>query len=152
MEVRGIGQFRQGGALWLGLKIKPCPWRTNLWRCVGTRGRLCATGRVLCKGCVLTPKRLCNGRVRVVKTVRFCPVAPSFLLARQIIRWLTTRFIRTVGRKCQQIRREFRRWFGIVPLVRRTLVAWSGWVREDLPDQGLPIIAVTRNASAALPC
>jgi hypothetical protein len=26
------------------------------------------------------------------------------------------------------------------------------WVREDLSDQGLPIIAVTRNATEALPC
>jgi hypothetical protein len=39
-----------------------------------------------------------------------------------------------------------------VPLVCRSLGTSSKRAREDLSDQGLPIIVVVRNASEALPC
>jgi hypothetical protein len=39
-----------------------------------------------------------------------------------------------------------------VPLVCRSHAALSMWVREDLSDQGLPIIGVTPSVSEALPC
>jgi hypothetical protein len=34
----------------------------------------------------------------------------------------------------------------------RSLARWSKWAREDLSDQGLPIIEIARTASEALPC
>jgi hypothetical protein len=39
-----------------------------------------------------------------------------------------------------------------VPLVCRSLAGRRVRVREDLSDQGLPIIEIARTASEALPC
>ena len=39
-----------------------------------------------------------------------------------------------------------------VPLMCRSLAAWSEWAREDLSDQELPIIGAALSASESLPC